>query len=108
MSLNTEGGGFGLVADRVEYAALDLNAMASQQPPPPQTPPPTHNLGQKLTQYAAQYLYSAYFQGAYRSTHQKCAVTFNLHSKGGLYGYTFYTTLSILSNFLKPYLLVSL
>ncbi|CAI8046613.1 Leucine-rich repeat and fibronectin type-III domain-containing protein 5 [Geodia barretti] len=40
VSLNTEGGGFGLVADRVEYAALDLNAMASQQPPPPQTPPP--------------------------------------------------------------------
>ena len=47
VSLNTEGGGFDQVADRVEYAALDLNAMASQQPPPPQTPPPTHDLGQK-------------------------------------------------------------
>ena len=47
VSLNIEGGGFGLVADRVEYAALDLNAMASQQPPPPQTPPPIHDLGQK-------------------------------------------------------------
>ncbi|CAI8027028.1 Leucine-rich repeat and fibronectin type-III domain-containing protein 5 [Geodia barretti] len=49
VSLNTEGGGFGLVADRVEYAALDLNAMASQQPPPPQTPPPTHNLDSKVS-----------------------------------------------------------
>ena len=47
VSLNTEGGGFGMVADRVEYATLDLNVMASQQPPPPQTPPPTHDLGQK-------------------------------------------------------------
>ncbi|CAI8046599.1 hypothetical protein GBAR_LOCUS25782 [Geodia barretti] len=49
VSLNTEGGGFGLVADRVEYAALDLNAMASQQPPPPQTPPPTHDLDSKVS-----------------------------------------------------------
>ncbi|CAI8021276.1 hypothetical protein GBAR_LOCUS12638 [Geodia barretti] len=45
VSLNTEGGGFGLVADRVEYAALDLNAMASQQPPPPQT----HDLDSKVS-----------------------------------------------------------
>ena len=84
MSLNTEGGGFGLVADRVEYAALDLNAMASQQPPPP---PPTHDLGQKLAHcflVCWSDLWSADFQGAYCSTLQKCVVTFNLHSKGGL------------------------
>jgi hypothetical protein len=49
VGLNAEGCGFDLVADRVEYATLNLNAMASQHPPPPPAPPPTHDLGQKLT-----------------------------------------------------------